>query len=135
MPIDQKPVALLEQIRRDAATVAAWPEEIRTLYERELRAIFCNPGIVFPARTPPASVPEVAELVERLRDYERADQTYANATDRAEAAALLSAQAVMLEEARKALRNCAECDPESAMFANPVIAKMEAQSPPVAGAI
>ena len=44
--------SLMDQIKHDAALVAALPEHERKNYERELRSLFCNPGITFP--TPPA---------------------------------------------------------------------------------
>lgn len=50
--IETAPRSLMEQIRLDAALVAAMPEHERRDYERELKALFCNPGITFP--TPPA---------------------------------------------------------------------------------
>lgn len=43
--------SLMDQIKHDAALVAALPEHERKNYERELRSLFCNPGITFP--TPP----------------------------------------------------------------------------------
>ena len=48
-----EPVSLMDQIKRDAALVAALPEHERRNYQREFEAVLCNPGITFP--TPPDS--------------------------------------------------------------------------------
>lgn len=63
-PADE-PSALLAQIKRDVETVASWPENVRSNYEAELRAIFHNPGITFPADDGLES--EINEIFSTLR--------------------------------------------------------------------
>lgn len=75
----EQPVAVDRQCSVCGATVAAFDQ-----------IMCCHCHEIPWKRTRPAPSPDVAELVERLLDPSRADQTYANATDRAEAAATIA---------------------------------------------
>ncbi len=77
--------SIIEQARLDAAVVASWPAEQREALQRELSAVFHNPGITFPTPgdAPAGASGPMAELADELhhmlRRYRQENSTTADA--------------------------------------------------------